>query len=336
MVVPVFNEEPFITSCLMSLIEQDYPRGRYEILVCDGGSSDRTRELVLALGQRTGPPGPDIRVLHNGKRIQAAAMNRGIAHARGEIIVRMDGHALAPPFYLRACVEPMMMDESLDAVGGLMVPEGHSYWGRAIAAATTSRFGVGNSRHRTSLSDTTDELGWLGAYRKSTLETLGGYDETVPCNEDDDLGYRMRRASCRFVMTPRIPIRYFCRSSLRRLAVQYFRYGYFKVAVLRKNRAMRVRHIVPPVFVLALMAAVAAAVAGVPWLLVGLLASYAAAGLVASVSRAGRTSWSLMPALPLVFAVLHVGYGAGFWAALVTRASGLRARASMPMPPRAQ
>jgi succinoglycan biosynthesis protein ExoA len=309
-IVPAYNEERHIQGCLDSLLHQDYPRDRYEILVVDGKSTDRSLEVIQSIcAEET-----KVRVLLNAGRMAARALNIGLAQARGEIIVRMDAHARAPEDYLSSCVR-CLLEEGVDHVGGIMQATGSGYWGETIALGTSSPFGVGGSKHRCASCSGYEEPGWLGAFRKDTLLMVGGFDEGVGCNEDDDLSYRLLKAGRRYFLNQQIRITYFCRDSLSKLFVQYFRYGYWKIEVIRRyGRLTALRHIVPAVFLCFVLAAGTAAVfhpSGAQLLRV-LLSMYVTLGAAQAVALGAKAGLRYVFALPLVFATLHLAYGAGF------------------------
>lgn len=313
-IIPMFNEERYITQCLESLLRQDYLGDRYEILVIDGGSSDASPALVAQMRTLHS----QIHVLKNPDRITAKALNIGIRQARGEIIVRMDAHALAPSNYVFRCAKYLLEDRA-DHVGGIMQPVGNGYWGQSIAVATSSPFGVGNSKHRCSRIEGDDEAGWLGAFWKKTLLTTGGYDELMKCNEDDDLNYRLLKEGKRVFRTPELELTYFCRSSLHGLWIQYFRYGFWKVRVIQHHgKLTSIRHLVPAAFVVVLITAIFLS----PFLRHFLYAFLAIVGVHVLASNLYSIAYAIRMgvkfklqysfSLPIIFLTLHLSYGTGF------------------------
>jgi len=159
-VVPMRNEERYISICLDSIVANDYPKDRLEVLVVDGMSTDRSRKIVEDYIQRY----PFIRLLENPKRIVPAALNIGIREARGEIIIRMDAHTVYAPDYISCCVELLMTTDAAN-VGGPMRKVGTTYVSRAIAIATSVPFGVGDSYFHYAESDRYVDTVYLGAWR---------------------------------------------------------------------------------------------------------------------------------------------------------------------------
>lgn len=315
-IMPVRNEAEFIERSLGSVLGQDYPADRMEVIVADGMSDDGTRELVRAAAGRDGR----VRLVDNEGRIAPTALNAALAGARGTIIVRVDGHTEIASDYVRQCVLELERTGA-DNVGGRMEAEGSGTVRRAIAAATGSPFGVGGARFHYSEAEEWVDTVYLGAWRRVTFDSLGLFDEELVRNQDDEFNYRLRAAGGRILLSPKIRSCYYGRSSLSSLARQYFQYGFWKVRVSQKHpRQMRLRQFVPPLFVLALLVAAAAALAfpsapAARLPLAGLAALYLAADLVAAAVEARRQKVNPV-LLAFVYPILHLAYGSGFLAGL--------------------
>jgi succinoglycan biosynthesis protein ExoA len=313
-VMPVRNEARFIRRSLDAVMAQDYPRDLLEIVVVDGASEDDTASIVRSMSDRH----PGLRLLDNPRRIQAAALNLGIRAARGEIVVRVDGHSFVAPDYVSRCVELLSAGRA-ENVGGRMRPEAEGWAARGIALATSSRFGLGNSKFHYSEGECFVDTVYLGAYRRETLERIGLYDESVDVNEDYELNYRLRRAGGRILLSPRIRSTYHPRTSFGGLARQYVRYGRWKARVLRKHPGSLVwRQAVAPLLVAAL---VSTALAAPVWRAAGLaFAAIAGVYLLAcglAALAAARSEWRLVGAVALAFVTLHLSWGTGMWWGLV-------------------
>ncbi len=329
-VMPVRNEGHFIQESLGAVLHQDYPQGAFEVLVVDGDSDDETVDEVLALRDRF--PDIHVRVIDNPDRKPAPALNLGIAAASGDIVVRVDGHCRVEPDYLRRCVEALDATGA-DCVGGPMTTVGRSHRGRAIAAAQSSHFGVGGVAFRTTEQGAYVDTVPFGAYRRPVLDKLGGFDEHIGCNEDDDLNFRLTRAGYRIWMDPTIRSTYYPREGFRALWSQYFRYGRYKVPLMAKNRAVpALRQLVPPAFVGAgLGSVVLTLLTRKLRYAVGFNALYLA--LNASRSRpAASVRGAEVTEVMTANTIMHTAYGCGFWlgaaelAALVARTGSLPAR----------
>jgi succinoglycan biosynthesis protein ExoA len=325
-IMPIRNEAAFIKRSLASVLAQDYPPNRMEVLIVDGKSTDGTRDIVTNLKirnpKRCPEPveGSEICILDNPARIVPTALNIGLQHACGSVIIRVDGHCEIAPDYVRRCVE-VLQEIGADCVGGPMVTVGETWMAQAVALAQSSSFGVGGVAFRTGRTNPgyVDTLAF-GAYRREVFEQIGGFDEQLVRNQDDEFNYRLLKAGGRIWLDPSIHSVYHSRASLRSLWRQYFQYGYWKVRVMQKHpRQMHLRQFVPPTFVAALLgSALLATFTVVGCLLLTLIAgSYILANLAASVWTACKHGWRHLLRLPAVFVTLHLSYGLGFLIRLV-------------------
>ena len=315
-ILAVRDEERFIARALEAVLRQFYPQGDIEILVVDGESQDRTREVVASLARRD----PRVRLLHNPLRRVAGGLNVGLRAARGEVIVRVDGHCVIPPDYVATCVRVLRAGQA-DCAGGPVRAEGEATMGCAIARAMSTPFGVGGASFRwANAAREVDHLPF-GAWRREVFEVIGRFDETLVRNQDDELSDRLRRSGGRIVMVPGIPVRYFSRARLAGLWRQYLGYGFWKVRVIRKRggRPASLRHLVPAAFVSAVLGSLLAAAATHVWFLPAcVLGPYALFLLVATAQSLARHRDRTALLVPCALAAMHVAYGVGFLLALVT------------------
>lgn len=331
-VVPMRDEASFARRCLDALRGQDYA-GELEFVCVDGLSEDGTREVLAAIAAED----PRVRVVDNPARTTPAAMNVGIRAARYELVLRMDGHALADPDYVRQSVVAMR-ETGADQVGGRWLIEGEGLLGEAIAAAMGSPFAVGTARWRSS-----GEAGWVdtvpyGLWRRERLLALGGFDERLVRNQDYELAFRLRAAGGRVWYAPAVRSRYVARADLRALWRQYWQYGVWKARVVRLHpRSLEARHLAAPLFVAGLVVGLplASLVGGVmAALYLGALGLYGVLSLLVAVRVAARTRWRYLGLLVAIFPVLHLAWGAGFWVGLASArgalADGERRRENPP------
>jgi glycosyltransferase involved in cell wall biosynthesis len=319
--MPIRNEEGFITRSLDAVVAQDYPAHLLEILVVDGMSDDATRSLVQQMvdtstAQNTGPH-PTIRLLDNPAHIVPTAFNIGLQNAQGEVIVRVDGHCEIAPDYVRRCVEALEQTGA-DNVGGLMRAVGQqSAEAEAIALATSSPFGVGGARFHYATEAGWADTVYLGAYRREVFERIGGFDEELVRNQDDEFNFRLTQAGGKIWLDPAIKSLYYSRASLPKLWRQYYQYGFYKVRVMQKRGGVASwRHLVPGAFVLGLVGSILLALLlRKPLLSLGVLGPYALANAAASLKTA-RGNRALLRWLPLIFFALHTAYGVGFLAGM--------------------
>lgn len=318
-IVPMRNERRYIERCLRSLIEQDYPRQRFEVIVVDGHSTDGSRELVESLRDQL----PNLRLLENRGRHTARGLNIALAFARGEVIARVDAHASVAPDYLRRSVEALRLTGA-DVVGGPLTTRGDGPVGETVALALSSPFGVGNAVFRYSQREQWTDTVAFPAYRRDVFDRMGPFEE-IEGGEDDEFHYRLRDAGGQILLTPSIRPTYFARSSFWELARQYFGYGQAKVVVLSRHpRRTRLRQLVPSAFVLALLTSIVLSAFGglfvLPLAAIG--GAYLAASLVASFVLARRHGWRHLVRLPFAFLCMHLSYGTGFLVGLLRRAFG--------------
>jgi glycosyltransferase involved in cell wall biosynthesis len=315
-IMPIRNEASFIARSLGAVLAQTYPPDRLEILIADGLSSDDTRAIIQSLAQTSAIP---IHIVENPGLIVPTGFNAALKQARGEIIIRVDGHTIIAPDYVRICVETLQATGA-DNVGGRMDAISQATpSAEAIALATSSPFGVGGARFHYSTQQEYVDTVYMGAWPRRVFDQIGGFDEELVRNQDDEFNYRLRASGGKILLNPRIESQYHNRSTIRSLARQYFQYGLFKVRVLQKHPAqMRLRQFVPPIFVLALLGGAILSpfsplIAGL-WLL--MLALYICANLALSLYLARSAKQARWFHIACVFLVLHICYGSGFLAGL--------------------
>lgn len=314
-IMPIRNEADFITRSLGAVLAQDYPADQLEVVVADGMSTDGTRGII----QRLQAQHPNLRLVDNPGQIVPTGFNTALRQAKGEIIVRVDGHTLIARDYVRQCVTTLKQSKA-DNVGGKMDAVNHTAFGDAVAIATSSPFGVGGARFHYSNQEEWVDTVYLGAWPRRVFERVGPFDEEMVRNQDDEFNYRLRKAGGRILLHPAIRSTYTPRSTARALWRQYFQYGYWKVRVLQKHpRQMQPRQFAPATLVISLLGLVLLTpfYQSAAWLLAVVGGVYGLANLLASCVTASQTSWQHLPRLPLVYAILHFSYGSGFLAGLI-------------------
>lgn len=314
-IVPCLNEEKTIPLLLQAIWEQTYPRQELEVIVADGMSTDGTRAAIEQF--RLQHPDLRIRVVDNLPRTIPAGLNRALAAATGEVIVRLDAHSVPRPDYVARCVALLEAGQG-DNVGGVwdIRPGGVGWLAEAIAAAASSPLAVGDARYRYSTAAQLVDTVPFGAYRRSLVERIGGYDESLLTNEDYEFNVRVRQAGGKIWLDPSIRSTYFARPNLRELARQYWRYGYWKTRMLRRYPAtIRWRQLTAPTLVLSLLLLGLTGLFWRPaaWLFVIELCVYlgflALSGLILAVKQRRAT---LFFGVPLAIAVMHFSWGSAF------------------------
>lgn len=311
-IIPCRNEENFIGKCLDSIITNNYPLDRLEILVMDGMSTDKTKKVVENYLNKY----PFIRFLANPKKITPAGMNIGINSANGEIIVITSAHAKIPEDYITKCVY-YLNKLNADNVGGVLItlPGENTYIAKAISLVLSHPFGVGNSWFRIGskkpmLVDTVP----FGCYRKAIFDKIGGFNEKLTRTEDNELNYRIRKNGGKIYLIPEIKLYYYARSTLKNLWNQSFGNGKGIIYTTKMiPGSLSLRHFVPGGFMLCLLGSLLLSFL-TEWgkFLFGLiLVSYLTVNLYFSIAIGMKEKLQLVPFLVLSFITLHLSYGLG-------------------------
>lgn len=320
-IMPVLNEERHLADAVGHILNQDYP-GELELVLAIGPSRDKTRQIA----ERLAAEDPRIIVVPNPTGRTPQGLNTCIKASQYSIVVRVDGHSLLPPDYVRVAVETME-DTGADNVGGIMAAEGVSAFEKAVARAMTSKIGVGPARFHTGGEPGEVETVYLGTFRRSALERVGGYDETFVRAQDWEMNHRIRQTGGRVWFTPRMRVTYRPRPNLRALAHQYYHTGRWRRVVGREHQGtLNLRYLAPPVAVVAMIVGIVAGSFGFwpGWLLPG---GYAAAMVVGAVMTGAGLPPAAWIRLPLVYATMHVTWGIGFLTS--------PPRLGQPVPPKA-
>jgi succinoglycan biosynthesis protein ExoA len=252
-IVPCYNEEATIHQLLDAIYGQTYPITQVEVVIADGLSTDGTRAAIEAFKSKN--PRLEVRVVDNPRRVIPSGLNRAIEAAVGKYIVRLDAHSIPSCDYIQNCVLGLENNRG-DNIGGIwkIQPGADTWIAKSIAVAAAHPVGAGDARYRIGGSAQEVDTVPFGAFKKDVFNRIGGFDESLLTNEDYEFNARLRQSGGRVWMDPSISSVYFARSSLRELAKQYWRYGYWKAQMLRRYpKTLRLRQIIPPVFVLALI-----------------------------------------------------------------------------------
>ena len=305
-VMVVRDEELHLAEAVTSILRQEYP-GRLRVAVAVGPSKDRTMEVAQDLAAAD----PRITVVENPTGRTPAGLNAAVAATDEPVVVRVDGHAVLPPGYVRRGVE-LLEETGAVNVGGIMAAEGTNGFERSVAAAMSSPFGVGGGRFHYGGEPGPADTVYLGVFRRAALEQAGGYDESFTRAQDWELNHRLRGAGGLVWFAPELRVTYRPRASLKALARQYRDYGRWRRVVMRRHSdSVRWHYLVPPAAVLGILAGLALVLLGQPvgWLAPG---GYAAANLAASAFVGRRLGLGEAVRLPLVFATMHLCWGWGF------------------------
>lgn len=318
-IVPCYNEENTIRHLLSALYEQTYSRAQMELVIADGMSTDQTRQLIAAF-QRDHADF-NLILVNNSARNIPSALNQAIRASKGTILIRLDAHSMPIPEYVERCVAAHLANKG-DNVGGVWeIRPGDETWvAEAISCAAAHPLGVGDAMYRLKAREGSVDTVPFGSFKRSLIEKIGFFDESLLSNEDYEFNTRVREAGGVVWLDPAIRSVYFSRSSLGTLAVQYWRYGFWKWRMLRRYpHTLRWRQALPPAFVLSLvmLSVLSLVVRPFLYLLMAQLIVYFSVLVLAGIKIAVKKkkpqlSWGL----PLAIATMHVSWGAGFlWSA---------------------
>jgi len=303
--MPVLNEERHLASAVEHVLAQEYP-GELEVVLGVGPSQDRTREVAEELAATD----HRVKVVDNPTGRTPAGLNAAIAASTHEIVARIDGHAMMPSDYLRVAVETLT-ETGADNVGGIMAAEGTTPWEKAVAAAMTSKVGVGNARFHTGGEGGPADTVYLGVFRRSALERVNGYDEAFLRAQDWEMNHRIRKSGGTVWFQPRMRVSYRPRRNVRLLAKQYFHYGRWRHVVARQHKGtINMRYLAPPV---ALAGIVLGVIGGFLWWPLWLVpAAYAALVIAAGLPLGRGLPLAARPLIPVALATMHMSWGWGF------------------------
>jgi succinoglycan biosynthesis protein ExoA len=314
-VMPVRNEERHLRAAVQRVLAQDYA-GDFDVTLAVGPSRDATADVAEALAAEFA----NVHVVSNPSGSTPAGLNAAIGASSGEIVVRVDGHAMIPTDYVTTAVQALDRTGA-DNVGGIMAAEGIGDFERAVAAAMTSRFGVGDAAFHVGGQEGPALTVYLGCFRRSALDRVGCYDESMERAQDWELNLRIRESGGVVYFIPDLHVTYRPRHSLRALARQYFDYGRWRREVARRHPStVSVRYLAAPLSVVGICTGVMVGAVGVAtgrsgWVIVGVLpaAVYAGGNVIASVVTGVRTHDAAVAVrLPSVFATMHGAWGVGF------------------------
>jgi len=308
-VCPVFNEALHIDTVITFFLTAE-PFEK-ELYIIDGGSTDKTIEIV----QKYAEAHANIRLIHNPEKYVPQALNKVIPLCKGTYIVRLDAHTEYDASYFTEILETFERTGA-SIVGGPMRAIGVSSTQKAIAYATSTPFGVGDSSfHYDDVEGEADSV-YLGAWKRSIFERTGLFDVKFVRNQDDEFHYRAKSLGFKIWLNPKIKSYYYPRSNLSALWKQYYQYGLYKPMVLSKiKNSMRLRHLIPSllflyVLVSPFIVAVGFLYSGLFFILLLPMALYL--GLDFFYSFKCKEGMASRIKCLIVFLTLHLSYGSGF------------------------
>ncbi|MEU7640744.1 glycosyltransferase family 2 protein [Streptomyces sp. NPDC039016] len=305
-IMPVLNEERHLRNAVRHILAQEYA-GEMEVVIALGPSTDRTDEIAAELVRED----PRVHTVPNPTGRTPAALNAAIKASRHPVVVRVDGHGMLSPNYIATAVR-LLAETGAANVGGIMHAEGENAWEDAVAAAMTSKIGVGNAAFHTGGAAGPADTVYLGVFRREVLEQQGGYNEEFIRAQDWELNFRIREAGGQIWFSPELKVQYRPRPSIKALATQYKNYGKWRHVVARYHSgSINLRYLAPPTAVCAIAAGLVVGAAVTPWGLV-VPAGYLAAITAGSLPAGRGLSLKARAQIPLALATMHMAWGVGF------------------------
>ena len=313
-VLPIYKEEKFIEKCILSILAQDYPQDRMEVLFVDGMSPDRTREIIKSYEDVHS----NFHLIDNPEKTVPFAMNKGITASKGEVIVRLDGHCVYPVNYVSVLVK-YLYELGADNVGGVWhtLPANDSAECHAIAISSSHPFGVGASEHKIGSKEIkqTDTVPF-GCFKREVFDRIGLFDEDLVRNQDDEFNARIIKNGGKIFIIPELEINYTSRDSMQKMRRMYFQYGLFKPLVNKKLGApATIRQFFPGLFVIGLILGLILSFlcCWIAWCYIGVLALYLLIGIGIGIQKARQyKKIALMWYMPYTFFNIHLSYGIGY------------------------
>ncbi|MFI9220699.1 glycosyltransferase family 2 protein [Streptomyces werraensis] len=305
-IMPVLNEERHLRGAVRAILAQEYA-GEMEVVIALGPSTDRTDEIAAELVAED----PRVHTVPNPTGRTPAALNAAIKASRHPIVVRVDGHGMLSPNYIATAVR-LLEETGAQNVGGIMHAEGENDWERAVAAAMTSKIGVGNAAFHTGGEAGSAETVYLGVFRREALERQGGYNVEFIRAQDWELNFRIREAGGLIWFSPELRVSYRPRPSVRALAKQYKDYGRWRHVVARYHSgSINLRYLAPPTAVCAIAAGLVVGAALTPWGFV-IPGGYLAAIVAGSIPAGKGLPLKARLQIPVALATMHMSWGWGF------------------------
>lgn len=319
-VIPTLNEEKFIARCLDSVIAQSYPFNDMDVMVVDGGSKDRTKEIVEDYKRKY----QNIRFLNNPGRIQSIAFNIGVKSSDAPYIVRLDAHATYNHRYIEKCIEKFSANaevlgcapEFVGNVGGVcsIRPQHSGLIAETSAILNQSRFGIGGAAFRVGAPAGFVDTVPFGCFPRKVLEKIGGMREDLPRGEDNEFNSRIRKAGYKIYLDPEIVCSYFSRDTLRTNMKQMYANGESIGHLFYVDKdSVGIRHLIPLLFVGSILCGVVLAFVWLPFFyaLLAELCLYFTCDLLASILAAKEHGWKYLLPLFVMFFCVHISYGWG-------------------------
>lgn len=308
LIIPCRNEENFIEGCLKSIFFQDYPKDKFEVILVDGDSTDKTIEKASVF--------KNLKIISNTKKIVPISMNLGIKKSSGTYIIRIDVHCEYPKNYIYSLVTNSMR-LNCDNIGAVIrtLPLNNSSEAKAIALAISHPLGVGNSYFRVGCKNIREvDTVPFGCYKKEVFNKIGLYDEDLIRNQDDELNARLIQNGGKIILLPDLVVNYYSRDKINKLFVMFFQYGLYKPLVNSKlKRPGSLRQFIPLFFVMSLI--IGSLLSFTSFIYFKLFLMYIGIYIVVLLTTSYKITekkLNLFCLVPLVFFTIHFSYGWGY------------------------
>lgn len=311
LIVCSYNEEKYIEKCLMTLLNQQNISGELEILVIDGMSNDSTRFLIQNISRSDNR----VKMFDNPAKVKPPAVNIGFREAKGKYIAICDAHTEYDINYISNSIDVIEKHPETWCVGGPIISIGETYFGKANALAMSSPIGVGNAKHRFPNYEGYAEMVCFPLFKREVLDLVGYYDEFFDINHDDEYCYRLRKAGGKVFLSPVAKSYYHVRNSMTGLFRQYFSYGFWQIAFLKKHKIpISLRQLIPFIFfsVIAILSIVSI-IAESTWIGFILPFIYISVLIFASIPVLFKYGIRVAANFPLAIFILHFSYAIGFF-----------------------
>lgn len=304
-VMPVLNEEAHLEASVASILAQTYPSA-IELIVALGPSHDGTNAIANSLAKDD----KRIKLIENTRGLTTVGLNAAIKIAKHDYIVRIDAHSEPEQNYFQDGIR-ILLEQDADEVGGIMQAKGRSAFQKAVAYAYTSRWGIGGANYHVGGEAGEAESAYLGIFKKSALERVGGYDESIVRGEDWDLAQRIKRSGGKVWFSPELRVTYWPRGRFSGLVRQFYSTGVWRGDLTRRDPAgASKRYFAPPIAVLGILGGLVLLALGEP---LGILpaAGYLFGVTLVAVLAAGLSLKS-RAALIIALTAMHMSWGWGF------------------------
>lgn len=314
-ICPIYNEEKYIALFLDSLLLQDYPKDDLEILLVDGMSKDKTREIIAEYSAKH----PYLRLVNNPQKTVPYAMNNGIKNAKGDIIIRLDAHAEYPSNYFSILVEKLRELDGAENVGGVCItlPCNDTTAAVAIAECLSNKFGMGNSYFRVGAKEVMSvDTVPFGCFRKTLFDKIGLYDTDMIRNQDDELNGRIIKSGGKIYLLPDVEIKYFARDKISKVRKMFYQYGLYKPLGNKKlGSPATIRQFFPLLFVIVLvLGLILCLLFPALWsFYAGIILLHLLIGGYEGMKSGRKTGkWGCTFIMPYIFLNMHISYGIGY------------------------